>query len=202
MSAGDLPTIPGGGPVILADPPWTYRVFTDAGKGRSAEQHYDCMSLDDICGLPVADVAAKNCHLFLWCTGPGLVAGQPQQVCRAWGFAPSAMAFVWVKSKRDAERQAKVCGIDHRLFAMGMGHTTRQNAEFVLLGRRGSPRRRSRSVHQIVVAPRQEHSRKPDEVYGRIETYADGPYLELFARQAWPDWTAWGDQVGRFEAAA
>jgi hypothetical protein len=32
--------------------------------------------------------------------------------------------------------------------------------------------------------PRREHSRKPDQVYLRIERLALGPYLELFVRQS------------------
>ena len=193
---------PGHYRVILADPAWTYSVFSDKGKGRSAERHYDCMSLDDICALPVAGLAAKDCHLFLWCTGPGLVAGQPQRVCRAWGFDPSAMAFVWLKVKRRVAEDGHTGPVDESIFAKGMGHTTRQNAEYVLLGRRGSPRRLDRSVHQIIVAPRREHSRKPDEIYGRIERYAAGPYAELFARQARADWDSWGDEVDKFGEAA
>ena len=188
--------------MILADPPWTYKVRTDKGRGRSAERHYATMSLDDICALPVAEHAARNSHLFMWCTGPTLVAGQPQQVCRAWGFEPSAMAFVWVKAKKGYEQGSLWFTLDEGAFVKGMGHTTRQNAEFVLLGRRGSPKRLDKSIHQIIVAPRREHSRKPDDVHERIESYAPGPYLELFARQTRPGWDAWGNETTKFDGAA
>ena len=188
--------------VIYADPAWTYSVFSDKGKGRSAERHYDCMTLDDICAMPVADIAARDCHLFLWCTGPTLVAGQPQRVCRAWGFTPSAMAFVWLKGKKGAFEPGATGPLSEDQFVKGMGHTTRQNAEYVLLGRRGSPKRLDKSIHQLIVAPRREHSRKPDEVYERIERYCAGPYVELFARQQRPGWSAWGNQTDRFQAEA
>lgn len=51
--------------VILADPPWAFRAWSDKGKGRSAEQHYPTMRLEDIKALPVADLAAGDCVLFL-----------------------------------------------------------------------------------------------------------------------------------------
>lgn len=187
---------------ILADPPWQYRVRSEKGKARSADTHYDCMSLDEICALPVAGLAAKSCHLFMWCTGPTLVAGQPQQVCRAWGFEPSSMAFVWIKCKKGQEQGSLWFTLDESAFVKGMGHTTRQNAEFVLLGRRGAPKRLDKSIHQIVVAPRREHSRKPDVVHERIETYATGPYLELFARAPRSGWDIWGNQTDRFVEVA
>ncbi len=79
--------------VISADPPWTYKVFSDKGKARSAENHYNCMSLEDICNLPVSDLAAKDAHLFLWITGPCIVQGFHLKVLEAWGFKPSAMAL-------------------------------------------------------------------------------------------------------------
>lgn len=176
---------PGGGfRVISADPPWMFKVFSAKGEGRSASQHYNTMSLDDICALPVSDLAARDCHLFLWVTGSNLPHGL--RVMESWGFRYSGTAFVWVKTRKDGQP------------AIGMGHTTRKSAEFCLLGRRGAPKRKSKAVREVIMSPRREHSRKPDETYGRIETYADGPYLELFARQPWPGWTAWGNQTDRF----
>jgi N6-adenosine-specific RNA methylase IME4 len=186
---------------ILADPPWAYSVFSEKGKGRSAERHYGTMSLTDICALPVADLAAKNAHLFLWVTGPGLVRGDHVTVMQAWGFKPSALAFVWVKSKVATVRQGGFF-MDASLFVKGMGHTTRQNAEVVVLGRRGSPKRLRKDVGQIIVEPRREHSRKPDEVRGRITAYCAGPYLELFARESAPGWQSWGNQATKFDGVA
>jgi N6-adenosine-specific RNA methylase IME4 len=57
-------------------------------------------------------------------------------------------------------------------------------------------------VRQVIQAPRRQHSRKPDDIYKRIERLVDGPYLEMFARQRWPDWDQWGDQVDEFEVVA
>jgi N6-adenosine-specific RNA methylase IME4 len=81
-----------------------------------------------------------------------------------------------------------------------MGFGTRANAELCWLGRRGKPQRLSKGVHQLIVAPVREHSRKPDAMYERIEEFCAGPYLELFARQRRPGWISLGDEVDRFTA--
>ena len=82
---------------------------------------------------------------------------------------------------------------------MGGGYSTRHNVEVCWLGRRGGPRRKSAAVRELIIAPRREHSRKPDEVYRRIEALCDGPYVELFARQQWPGWICVGDEAEKFE---
>jgi N6-adenosine-specific RNA methylase IME4 len=88
-----------------------------------------------------------------------------------------------------------------RDFRFGPGLTTRKNCEFVILGKRGQPKRLARDVFELVVAPRREHSRKPDEVYLRIQRYCAGPRLELFARESRPGWTPRGDEPTRFDPA-
>lgn len=186
MSAVRLPR--GKFACILADPPWTFRTYSAKGEGRSASQHYDVMSLDDIKAMPVERVAADDCYLFLWATTPHLP--QAFDVMAAWGFTYSTVGFVWVKKAANGQLH------------VGMGYHTRQNAELVLIGRRGSPRRLSRSVRQIVVARRREHSRKPVQVHARIEDLCPGPRLELFARERRKGWRSWGNEVGKFEGAA
>jgi len=159
------------------------------------------MSLPDIKALPVAGSAAKDCHLFLWTTGPHLQ--QAFLVMNAWGFRYSSLAFVWVKRRKQADGDHDgVLFMDRRDLFTGMGYTTRQNAELVLLGRRGSPPRLSKAIHQIIVAPRQEHSRKPAEAHGRIERYCAGPRLEMFARAPREGWTSWGNETTKFAEAA
>ena len=184
---------PGPFSVILADPPWAYKCFSNAGEARSASQHYQTMSLADIKALPVADVAAKDSHLFMWVTGPHL--RQAFEVIDAWGFKYSSVAFTWVK----LTRRAPTMFLDKNSFHVGMGYTTRKNSEYVLLGRRASPKRLSKAVRELIIAPVREHSRKPDEAMARIEQYAAGPYLEMFARtDRGGQWTAWGNQTDRF----
>lgn len=167
---------------VLADPPWSFSVRSPKGEGRSASQHYPCMSLDSIAALPVADWAAPDAWLFLWTTTPMLP--QALRVMGAWGFAYSGTAFCWAKLNPSG-----------RGFHLGLGFTTRKNVELCLLGKRGRPPIRAHDVRELIVSPRRQHSRKPDEQYERIERLCDGPYLELFARQQWPGWVAVGDEV-------
>jgi N6-adenosine-specific RNA methylase IME4 len=185
-------------PVIYADPAWAYVVRSAKGQGRSAERHYRTMSLDDIKALPVSDLAKPDCHLFLWITGPFLAAGAHLEVMKAWGFKPSSMAFVWCKTN-DHETIERAQSWDD-VFFNGMGFTTRQNAEYVVLGRRGNPKRGCTTTRQIVVSRRREHSRKPDIVRKRIEEYVGAPGVELFARSTGPSWDFWGNEVGLFDS--
>ncbi len=169
--------------IILCDPPWSYRVWTKKGMGRTAESHYPTMHLKDICALPVGDLAAKDCALFLWVTFPNLQ--DAFSVLNAWGFTYKTVAFVWIKQNRKKPS----------LF-WGLGHWTRANAELCLLATKGSPKRESAAVHQVVVSPVEEHSKKPDEVRNRIITLmGDLPRVELFARTTVPGWDVWGNEV-------
>jgi N6-adenosine-specific RNA methylase IME4 len=171
--------------VIYADPPWTFATFSRKGKGRSAEAHYDVMTLADIKALPVADWAARDCVLLLWTTDPLLE--KALEVVRAWGFTYKTIGFCWAKLNKSAPPP-----FDERSFFTGLGFWTRANPELCLLATRGHPHRVSRNVRKLIVAPRREHSRKPDAAYERIEKLCEGPYLELFARAPRPGWDSWG----------
>ena len=169
--------------VILADPPWAYRVWSKKGIGRTAENHYPTMSIEDIRALPVGDLADDNCALFLWVTFPQL--HEAFSLIESWGFTYKTAAFVWVKQNRKLPS----------LF-WGLGHWTRANAEVCLLATRGSPKRLSAAVHQVILSPVEQHSKKPDEVRERIVTLmGDVPRVELFARQQAPGWDVWGNEV-------
>ena len=181
--------------VIYADPPWTFQTHSDKGKGRSAEAHYDCMSLADIKALPVADMAAQDCVLLLWVTDPHL--RNAFEVIEAWGFAYKTVGFYWAKKNKLSEPlpYGGLMGISDPGWFMGTGYWTRANPEQCLLATRGHPKRLNADVRKLIVSSRREHSRKPDEVYERIERLCAGPYLELFARQRRAGWDAWGSEV-------
>lgn len=179
---------------VLADPPWDFRANSIAKPGRNPRRHYDVMSLDDIAALPVKQVAADDCLLWFWITGPFLARGAHLPIFEAWGFEPSGMGFVWIKLNPKAPQLIFMT----QDVAWGPGMTTRKNAEFCILGKRGSVPRLSASVHEVIIAPRREHSRKPDEAHERIEKYCDGPRLELFGRQLRPNWTVVGNQADKF----
>lgn len=182
--------------VISADPAWNFKSNSVAKPGRNARRHYACMSLEDIAALPVVDLVANDCALFLWITGPLLAIGAHLPIMKAWGFKPAGMGFVWVKLN---PRAASLFFLSSDL-ATGGGFTTRKNAEFCLIGKRGRSLRQDAGVHEIIISPRREHSRKPDETFERIQRYAPGPYLELFSRERRAGWDAWGNQTDKFGA--
>jgi N6-adenosine-specific RNA methylase IME4 len=157
-------------------------------------RHYACLALDEIASLPVKDVAAKDAWLFLWVTGPFLP--HAFAVIKAWGFRYSGLGFTWAKLKRSW--QPGFLGFTESDLHVGLGLTTRHNAELCLIGRRGAPGRLAKDVREIILAPVAEHSRKPAEAYRRIERFCAGPRLELFARERRDGWAAWGDETARF----
>lgn len=193
----ELPKIKGGFKLIYSDPAWENETWSDKGlEGRP--QHYKRMTLEEIKAMPVADVAAKDCWLFMWTTTPHLE--QAFEVLKAWGFKYSGTGFVWIKMNKKARM---VVTKTKRWFAiedifMGMGYTTRKNAEICLVARCGSPKRLNADVREVIISALREHSRKPDECYDRLERFADGPFLELFSRCNRDGWTAWGDELNKF----
>jgi N6-adenosine-specific RNA methylase IME4 len=179
--------------VIYADPPWVYETWgPTAGVHSTAANHYGTQAIDEIAALPVEALAADDCALLLWCIGPHIAKGTHTKIIEAWGFVPSAVEFVWIKTNADGS-----------LFT-GMGHSTRSNGEYVILATKGSPLRLAADVHQVVMAPVGEHSEKPEEVRRRIERLFPGPYLELYGRKPALRWTVWGNEIPRdkFSVAA
>jgi N6-adenosine-specific RNA methylase IME4 len=173
--------------VVYADPPWPWETW--ASTGRTIERHYSTMAPAAIAQLPVAELAADDCALLLWVTGPHLAISTHLAVIEAWGFRPSTIGFTWVKTNLDGSP------------ATGLGYYTRSNAEVCLIGIKGKPQRLARDVHQVVMAPVGEHSAKPEEVRRRIERLFAGPYLELYARKGVPGWITWGNEIARAQFA-
>lgn len=201
-----LPIVDGGFKCVLADPPWHFRSYAAAPNhhsSRAIERHYRTMKLQEIIDMPVRQVLHRDCHLFLWTTGPYLE--KCFAVARAWGFRYSGSGFVWIKlTKRAGKAQYELRTMQEWLMLLhtGLGFTTRKNAEFCLLFRRGNARRLAKDIHEVIIAPRREHSRKPDETHDRIERYCEGPRLELFGRQSRDDWSVWGNEADRFDQAS
>ena len=169
--------------IIYADPPWTFTTRSDKGKDRSPEKHYDVLSHNDICNLPVNDIANDDCILFIWVIDSMLP--EALQVIKKWNFKYKTVAFTWVKQNKKSDD-----------YFTGMGYWTRCNPEQCLLATKGKPKRLSKAVRQLIISKRQEHSRKPDEIRKRIiELCGDLPRIELFARQRVEGWDCWGNEV-------
>lgn len=161
-------------PVLYADPPWRYEHAES--DSRAIENQYPTMALDDICALPVSDLATPDAILFLWATSPKLA--ESMKVIESWGFTYRTCA-VWDKQK------------------IGMGYYFRQRHELLLVATRGSiptpaPGDRAASV---IAEPREEHSAKPAKFAELIESmYPTLPRIELFCRSPREGWAVWGNQ--------
>lgn len=178
ISEGNAPLLtPRRYPIIYADPPWRYENPPMGGTNRSIENHYPTLDLGEICALPVADIAADDCLLYLWATAPKLA--ECFQVIDAWGFEYRT-CMVWVKDK------------------IGMGYHARNRHELLLICKRGAipPPSVEDRPDSVVEAARGKHSEKPDEFYEIIErAYPTLAKIELFARETREGWAAWGNQA-------
>jgi N6-adenosine-specific RNA methylase IME4 len=167
--------------IIYADPPWAYRDKCHSGQ-RGAGYKYSTMAPGELAALPVCEIAARDAVLFMWATYPQLETALA--LMRAWGFTYKTVAFTWVKRTK------------HGRIFWGMGNWSRANAEIVLLGVRGRPKRRRADVHQIIEAPIGRHSAKPAETRRRIVRLCGRrSRVELFARNRVAGWAAWGNEI-------
>ncbi len=170
---------------ILVDPPWQFQNRT----GKVAPEHkrlnrYRTMPLQSIIELPVSQLAAPICHLYLWV--PNALLPDGLTVMRAWGFNYKTN-LIWEKVRKDG-------GPDGR----GVGFYFRNVTEILLFGIKGKNARTyapGRSQVNLIRSRKREHSRKPEAVFSIIEACSPGPYLELFARGKRPGWSLWGDQA-------
>jgi N6-adenosine-specific RNA methylase IME4 len=170
--------------IIYADPAWSFKTYSDKGKGRSPDKHYSVMSLQDIKDLPIQDIADDNCILFMWVTFPLLK--DSFNVIESWGFTYKTVGFTWVKKNKKTDS-----------WFWGLGSYTRANAEICLLATKGVLKRKSASVHSILDDRIMEHSKKPIRTRDRIvELLGDLPRIELFARETAEGWDSWGNEIG------
>lgn len=186
-AAEQLRALAANGPfaTILADPPWQFANRT----GKMAPEHrrlrrYGTMTLDEIKGLPVTEIAAERAHLYLWV--PNALLPEGLQVMQRWGFTYKTN-LIWYKVRKDG-------GPDRR----GVGFYFRNVTELLLFGVRGRGARTldaGRRLPNLFATCKREHSRKPDEHYALIEACSRPPFLELFARHSREGWCQWGDEL-------
>ncbi len=159
--------------VIYADPPWQY---DNTGFNESAESQYPTMPIDDICALPIGELATDSTVLFLWATNPLLP--EALRTLKAWGFEYKTN-IAWIKDR-----------------GRGKGWWLRSKHELLLIGvKRNTPHPKMRPDSCFEAERGPVHSRKPAQVYGMIEAMFDGPYIELFARSRRETWEAWGNEL-------
>lgn len=170
--------------IIYADPPWKYNIRNNKNTkfSRGVYGHYKTMKTEEICKLPIPDICDTDCALILWVTFPKLKDGL--QVMEAWGFRYVTVAFNWFKTNKDETP------------FFGVGYYTKSNSEIALLGIKGKVKPVSNYVSQVIISPRQEHSRKPDIAREKIvELFGDLPRIELFAREKTDGWKCVGNEI-------
>lgn len=178
--------------IIYADPPWPY--YNDmtilprenkSGPGSMKHPQYPVMSSADIMALPVKDIAEDNSILFIWTTDYHLA--KSIGVMNSWGFDYKTVGFAWQKLNKSGK---PVC-------FMG-AYTLKSGIELCLIGTKGKDAAKlvvNHKVRSLIQSPRQHHSKKPDEVRDRIvELCGDIPRIELFARERFSGWDAWGNE--------
>jgi len=138
------------------------------------------MKTKDIAALPIHNLADPNgCHLYLWTTNNFLK--DALYVMEQWGFR-YVTTITWLKDRK------------------GLGQYYRGMTEHCLFGTRGIlpyktiDGKRAQGVTGFI-APRQEHSRKPDEMRAMIERVSYEPRIELFAREMHTGWDAIGNEI-------
>ncbi len=164
--------------VIYADPPWRER---GAGKiKRGADRHYPLMKTEEIAALPVSRlISSDGCHLYVWATNNHLL--DAFEVVRAWGFRYVTM-ITWGKDR------------------IGLGQYFRGKTEHCIFAVNGNlPYKiidgKRQQGETLIIAPRKEHSRKPEEMRQMIERVSYEPRIELFARRPASGWDCWGNEV-------
>lgn len=181
---------------IVVDPPWHYESWPGSvmSKGASIGRNrpdgpwqdnarrrligYETMSVAEITDLPVAQLAERDAHLYLWTTNRYLP--DAFGILAAWGFRYSQL-LTWAKTP----------------MGLGPGGTFAQNAEYCLFGRRGSLKHKQRLDSVWFNWPRQgmgTHSKKPEHFIDMVEQVSPGPYVELFARRHRFGWDVWGNE--------
>lgn len=156
---------------IYADPPWKYG---NQSTRAATDNHYETMTVEQICALPIGELAADKSHLHLWTTNAFLF--ECPRIFAAWGFEFKS-SFVWVKPQ------------------MGIGNYWRNSHEILLLAVRGGMVAQDKGQMSWLECGRGGHSSKPEEIRGRIEKLSPGPRLELFGRRKVEGWTVFGNQI-------
>jgi N6-adenosine-specific RNA methylase IME4 len=178
---------------IIADPPWSIRMYGEGGYAKSPEAHYRTMSDEEIAALPVSQLASRDCLLVMWATWPKLPIAM--RVMEAWGFAYKTGGS-WTKTTSTGKR------------AFGTGYILRSATEPFLIGTIGRPGVADRSIRNLIETEmdgaaieslRREHSRKPPEMREIVERISPQALcVELFGREPWPGHEVWGNEPDKF----
>lgn len=185
--------------IIYADPAWEQKAGRPLSGGykkengvqvfnpksnKSADLPYNTMKFEDIVNLPIKNLTADNCHLYLWVTNKYLM--KAEEVVKAWGFKYST-TLVWCKKP----------------IGSGMGGTFKVSTEYLIFATKGKVNELvNEKVNGTWFEKKRQyvngypcHSKKPDFFYELIEKVSKGKKLELFSRNERDGWDAWGNEI-------
>lgn len=205
---------PGPFQLILADPPWAFKTYSKGtrtptqknfalsgpGSFAGADDHYPTMAFAEMAALPVSQIAAKHALLAMWVVGSHI--DEALELGKAWQFKYVTDLFWWAKQKLIGGNQIDLFTGDIPPPKKSMGYHSRKQIEVCLLFKRGRGLPvLDHSVDQLILASPREHSRKPDAQYPRLDALygTQIPRLEMFSRTPRAGWTAWGNEVGKFQ---
>jgi N6-adenosine-specific RNA methylase IME4 len=173
------PTMKGKYRTLMVDPPW------DLGEGGrfSPSLHYEVMSMDEIRDLPIARLAADDCHLYLW-TVQGVLR-ESLDLLDEWRFTLKSI-ITWAKVDRQGQPR------------LGSGYYFRNCTEYILFAVRGNLPAHRNDLPNFFEAERGRHSEKPDAAYELAEQMSATPRFDMFSRTDREGWTAWGKEAGIF----
>jgi N6-adenosine-specific RNA methylase IME4 len=162
---------------IILDPPWEFEMWSVHG---NAKTQYDLLTIDDLCALPIKDLADSDSVLFLWATNPLL--REALAVIDAWGYIYKTK-FPWIKTT-----------ITNHALDYGIGYWARGVSEDIMIATRGKVSAPRLEGYLGLIGPNVEHSRKPQDIHTIAESTTPGPYLEIFARYQRPGWVCFGNE--------
>jgi len=162
------------------------------------------MTVEEICDIPVKNIANDDCILFMWATFPKIE--EALNVIKAWGFKYKSGGFIWLKINKNKKTPSYGLGrwtrgnIEPCLFATREGSEMCPedivDVEPCLLATKGKPKRDCAGVFQLIVAPSMGHSAKPPETRDKIvKLMGSLPRVELFAREQADGWDAIGNEI-------
>lgn len=168
--------------LIYPDLPWYY---TGGNRHRKLkiDPKYPTMKFNEMAALPIRDIAADDCALAMWATGPKME--EAIQLINIWKFQFITVLFIWIKTNR----------LENTL-NYKPAYWTMPNAEYLLLAKIGHPQRVREDIKQIVFAPIAGHSAKPPIFRQKlVNLFGDVSRIELFARTETPGWDAVGNEI-------
>jgi N6-adenosine-specific RNA methylase IME4 len=181
--------------LIMADPPWHFANYSAAGAQKGPLKQYRTWTLRKVKALPVGQLAARDCTLFLWCTSPLMLDPERPsrspvgEVLEAWGFKYGALGG-WAKRTRNEKLR------------FGTGYVMRSVMEPFIIASTGSPKH-DRGSPNLINGLARLHSEKPDAAYRWAEKYMpDARRIEICSRTDRPGWEAWGDEVGKLNGGS